>query len=56
MSQSKAFQTAGLQFSGTTYYSGMTSQPYGQFVKNGGTGAPMGIWTTSKRPVAEYYS
>lgn len=56
MSQSKAFKEAGLQFSGTPYYSGMTSQPYNQFVKNGGTGAPMGIWTTSTRPVAEYYA
>lgn len=56
MSQSKAFKAAGLQFSGTPYYSGMTSQPYNQFVKNGGTGAPMGIWSTSTRPVAEYYA
>lgn len=56
MSQSKAFKNAKLQFSGTPYYSGMTSQPYEQFVKNGGTGAPMGIWTTSTRPVAEYYA
>ena len=56
MAHSSAFKNAGLQFSGTTYYSGMTSQPYEQFVKNGGIGAPMGIWTTSKRPVAEYYA
>lgn len=56
MSRSKAFKEAGLQFSGTPYYSGMTSQPYNQFVKNGGTEAPMGIWTTSTRPVAEYYA
>lgn len=56
MSQSEAFRTAGLQFSGTPYYSGMTSHPYNQFIQNGGTEAPIGIWTTSTRPVAEYYS
>lgn len=56
MSRSKAFENARLQFSGTPYYSGMTSHPYHLFVKNGGTEAPMGIWTTSRRPVAEYYS
>lgn len=56
MSQSKAFKTAGLQFSGTTYRLGMTVRPYNQFVKNGGTGAPMGIWTTSNPRVSEYYS
>ena len=56
MSQSKAFQDAKLRFSGTRYYSGMTSRPYDLFIKNGGTGAPMGIWTTSTRPVAEYYA
>ena len=56
MAHSKAFQTAGLQFSGTTYRSGMTLRPYNQFIKNGGTGAPMGIWTTSSPDVSEYYS
>ena len=56
MVNSQAFKNAGLQFSGTTYRSGMTAHPYNQFVKNGGTGAPMGIWTTSNPRVSEYYS
>lgn len=56
MAHSKAFQTAGLHFSGTTYRSGMTLRPYQQFISNGGTGAPMGIWTTSNPDVSEYYS
>jgi hypothetical protein len=56
MAQSKTFKNARLRFSGTPYYSGMTSHPYHLFEKNGGTEAPMGIWTTSRRPVAEYYS
>jgi hypothetical protein len=56
MSRSKTFIDADLNFSGTTYRSGMTLRPYQQFISNGGTGAPMGIWTTSNPDVSEYYS
>jgi hypothetical protein len=56
MSQSRAFRDAELQFSGTTYRSGMTRRPYEQFIKNGGTEAPMGIWATPHSGVSGYYS
>lgn len=56
MAQSKAFKTAGLSYSGTSYYSGMTFDKYQKFVKNGGTEAPDGIWMSSTPSIGTYYA